>query len=61
MSSELNESKPPPQAPVFFCPGCELPMRVIEVRSNPGTLGDVLDVTYVCDRCRTRLISSLKK
>ena len=62
MPSDLNESKPLPQAPVLLCPGCEFPMRVVDVQSSPSTLGgEVVDVIYVCDSCHTRVISTLKK
>ena len=62
MSKDLNESKPLPQAPVLLCPGCEFPMRVIDVQSSPSTLGgEVVDVIYVCNSFHTRVISTLKK
>ena len=45
--------------PIVKCPGCELPMKVIE-RKPVAFSNGLVDVTFVCEACQTHTIRTIK-
>jgi C4-type Zn-finger protein len=45
---------------VVMCPGCDQPMKPVECKAIQFTNG-LVDVTYLCEKCETRTIRTIKE